>query len=293
MFSIRNCFIVILALLIPAGAFAGQPRCCSCSQQTVVGTYALAYEGTVINSTQGPVPAAGLFLITISREGKVAAHGYMAVGEDITPFGIEGESEISGEMIVNSDCTGTVDWEDGKIDELIILGGGNEISSIMISGGPLGAPIVTGKWKRISRIHDINHPLMGWGSRVIGTYVVQQSGYNFDPDLGFFVPGGWLGNMAIYHDNTIECRGIAMVGGTQMPFTFANGVWGDGELKCTVTGGGDIMAYGVQYAGHVEDWLIVLDGGNELWGIALSEPGGSPVSLMTAKRVSLRPIDLE
>ena len=293
MFSLKKCFIVIMALLIPAGAFAGQPRYRSCNQQNVVGTYALAYEGTVINSMQVPLPAAGLFIVTIDREGTVSAHGYMAVGDVITPFGIEGEPEISGEMIVNSDCTGTVDWEDGKIDELIIKGGGNEISSIMIEGGAMGAPIITGRWKRISRIPDINHPFMGWGSRVIGTYVVQQSGHNFDTELGFFVPGGWLGRMAVYHDHTIKCRGIAMVGGIQMPFTFANGVLGDGELKCTGTGGGDIMAYGVQYAGHVEDWFIVLDGGSELWGIALSEPAGSPVALMTAKRVSLRPVDLE
>ncbi len=127
---------------------------------------------------------------------------------------------------------------------------------------------------------------------VRGTYVAQQSGFNFVPEVGP-VPGGWLGHIVFYHDNTFECRGMAMPGGTQMPFTFANGVWEDGELECTATGIGDIMAYGVQYVGQVENWFVVLDGGSELWGIALSEPAGSPVSLVTAKRSSVWPISLK
>ena len=53
------------------------------------------------------------------------------------------------------------------------------------------------------------------------------------------------------------------------------------------------MAGGVQYFGELEHWMVALDGGNEFWGIALSEPSGVPVALMTAKRVSLRPEDLE
>ena len=287
----------ILVLLFPAVCLAGQP--CRCTQQNVVGTYVLAYEGTLLttleDSTQVPVPTAGLSIVMIDWPGTVSAHGYMAVGDNITQFGIEpNDPEMSGEIIVNSDCTGIVDWGDDMVGELIIQNGGSEISSIMISGGPLGSPIVTGRWKRISRIPDIKHPLVRrWSFVGIGgTYVLHQSGVNIIPGIGP-APGALLGLTSINDNGTLGFRGTAMVAGTYMPFTLVDGMWEEGELACTVRATGGIMAGGVQYFGEVEDWIVVLDGGNELWGIALSEPSGSPVTLLTAKRVSLRSEELE
>lgn len=295
MFTIRNCFIIIIALLVPTGVFAGQP--CRCSQQTVVGTYAVTAEGITImtlgDDTQMPVSVASLTITTINSDGEASSTGYVAVGDQIMPFGIGPEDPVMNSMItVNSDCTGTETLSSGQVAELIVHKGGNEISSIMVQGGQLGAPIVTSKWKRISRIPDINFPFMRRWSKVGGTYVTSQSGVTVIPGVGA-APDAFLGRASISHDGTLEFKGTAMAAGTYMPFTLADGMWEEGKFAFTGSITGGIMAGGVQYMGEVENWVVVLDGGNELWGISIAVPTGNPVALMKAKRVSRQPIILE
>jgi hypothetical protein len=255
---------------------------------------------TLEDDTQMPVPVASLTLVTINPHGEASSSGYMNIGGQIMSFGIEpGEPKLSSKITVRPDCTGmeefSIQYGGMNVEskaELIVQKGGDEISSIMIQGGDLVSPVVTGKWKRISRIPDINHPFIDWWSRVGGTYVTSQSGVNIIPEVGA-VPDAFLGRASISYNGTIEFRGTAMVGGTYIPFTLADGMWEEGELAFTGRVFGDIMAGGEDYMGEVENWVVVLDGGNELWGIALPVPNGNPVALMKAKRVSWRPIDLE
>jgi hypothetical protein len=283
MITMRNCSAAILASLFLAGSLAAQPN--RCTQRTVVGTYAFAYDGTVMMAgISAPVPVAGLSIVTIDPEGAVSAPGYMAVGGAPQWY-----PQMPGTITVNTDCTGTVDWGGGMVGELIVQDGGVEISSIMISGGPLGSPTVTGRWKKISRVLDIHHPCS-----VVGTYVARQSGIDI---TGFGpVPDALLGRVSVGYDGTIAMSGISMPGGNPMPITLADGEWEEGELACTGSITGNIIAdspMGPIEVGKVKEWFVVLDGSNELWGIIVEGPAGDPVSLGTMKRVSRQPAGLE
>ena len=294
MSTIRNCFITILAVLIPTGLFAGEPQCCTCSQQSVVGTYAVAAEGTVMMTLPGPtqifLPVAGLSIVTIDSHGTVSAPGYMAVGGAAQWY-----AQMPGIMTVNSDCTGLIEWKDGEetvmTGELIIHKGGDEINSIVIQGNPSLSPTITGRWKRISRVPDLYHQGVCSPDRVVGTYVAHQSGFNMVSGV-MPVPAALLGRVSIGYDGSIEMSGTAMVAGNQMPFTLEDGVWEEGELACTGTITGSIMAGGT-IRGEMEGWFVVLDHGNELWGIGIDDPSGNPVVLGTMKRISRLPVELE
>jgi hypothetical protein len=285
----RNCYTAILALLFLAGSLAAQPH--SCTQQTVVGTYALAFDGMVITS-QAPVPVAGLSIVMIDPSGIVNAPGYMAVGSAPQWY-----PQGPGAMIVNTDCTGEVAWKDGQgqtigIGELIVRDGGDEIDSIMIYSAS-GFPVITGRWKRISRVPDIDHPGMCSPHSVFGTYVAREKGVHVIPGAGP-VPGEMLARIAIDHSGTVAMSGMVMIAAnsTPMPITIANGKWVEGALACTGMGTGDLEVGGTKI-GSVEDWFVVLDGGNELWGISVADPIGNPVALWTVKRASHQPADQE
>ncbi len=295
MFTIRNFFFAILALLISAGSAAGQPRSFTCTQQTVVGTYAVAAEGTVLmtlpDMTQALLPVAGLSIVAIDSQGGVSAPGYIAVGGAAQYY-----PQMPGTITVNADCTGEIAWknlegETVMTGELIIHKRGNEINSILVQGSPLAAPTVTGQWKRISRVPDLQHQRVCRPGCVSGTYVARQSGVNIVDGVGA-IPAALLGLVSIDHSGEIEMSGTAMIAGTPMPFTLVNGLWEEGELACTGRTTGSIMAGGINNMGELEGWIVVLDGGNKLWGIAIETGSGSPVALGTMKRVSRRPMEL-
>jgi hypothetical protein len=277
----QNCYIAVPALLFLAGSLAAQPQ--RCAQQTVVGTYALAYDGTVIMA-QMPVPLAGLSIVTIDRQGEVSAPGYMSVGGAVQWY-----PQAPGTMTVNTDCTGEIGWKDDQgqttgTGNLMIRDGGDEINSIMIYSSA-GAPIITGRWKRISRVPDIGHPGVCAPHSAVGRYVARERGVHMIPGVGP-VPGAMLARGYIDYDGTIATSGTTVFAGNPIPITIANGKWEDGQLACTGRGTADVMAGGTQYIGQVEDWFVVLDGGNELWGISIADPTGNPVALWTVKRAS-------
>lgn len=239
-----------------------------------------------------PVPVADLSIVTIDSKGAVSAPGYMVVGGAAQWY-----PQMPGTITVNTDCTGEIAWKDLEgetvmASELIIHDGGDEINSILIEGGPLGAPTVKGQWKRISRMPNLYHQGVCQPGCVVGTYVARQSGVNMVDGVGA-IPATLLGRVSIDYNGTIEMSGTAMVAGNRMSFTLENGMWEEGELACTGWITGSIMAGGTIYTGELEGWIVVLEGGNELWGIATDDPSGNPVALGIMKRVSRLPMELE
>ena len=77
-----------------------------------------------------------------------------------------------------------------------------------------------------------------------------------------------------------------------MPFTLSDGVLEKGKLPFTYWASGTMMVDGIP-RGQVDNWIVALDGGNELWGIEISDPVGSPVLLITGDRTSRWPSELE
>jgi hypothetical protein len=298
MSAIRICSIIIPVLLMPTASFAWQPHCYTCSQQTIAGAYAFETEGTVImtleDGTQAPVPSASLSIITIDHEGSLSAHGYTVVGNQITQYGIGSDDPaMFGTITVNPDCTGIVKFDDGTISEVAIYERGNQLKSIMVSS-PSGFPAVTGWGKRISLRPDISCTRICCPNRVVGTYIISQRGINMTEEYGP-VPNAFMGSVSVHYNSTVEMKGSIMiaVAGAKIPFTFENGEWQEGELAYNGWMTGTVMAGGSQVLGQPENWFVVLDGGNELWGIALDDGGGNPVALTTMERVSLWPADLK
>jgi hypothetical protein len=242
---------------------------------------------------QVSAPSVGLSIITIDRKGIISASGYTVLGSQIIRYGIEPDDPaMAGRITVNSNCTGIVEWDGDTISELIVLEGGNEINSINISS-PVGAATATGRWKRISPIPDLHLPAgKRYPHRGVGTYVACQNGINMISGIGP-IPAALLGRASIHKDGSTEMSGTAVVAGKQMPFTFEDGEWEEGELACTGTLRASLMAGGIQYMGEIEGWFVVLDGGKEIWGISIADPSGVPVSLGIMKRVSMWPSDLK
>jgi hypothetical protein len=150
--------LALLALLSSRAPLQAQVQC---SLDTVQGTYAYTYQGTMLVPQTGavpyaPAPAAALGTLSIDYAGKMTGTGIAVVGDQV----LEGEM-VNASIQVNPDCTGVARWNmkiKGTdtvlpfqgIDRLIVLAQRGEILTISL-GAPAGKPVLLGVWTRISR----------------------------------------------------------------------------------------------------------------------------------------------
>jgi len=144
---------------VPYTRFQPQPPC---SIDTIRGTYAFQYDGAIMMAVPGmpqPVPVVGALIGvgSIGYRGQTSGRGSASIGGEAMEFEFSGSP---GATIVNRDCTATSKWmmpipgtdvPGEGMDKMVILDGGDEIWT-MIAKGVLGAPIILGKWTRISRV---------------------------------------------------------------------------------------------------------------------------------------------
>jgi len=293
----RNCifryvgFLAAVSLGVPVLA---QPM--RCSQGTVVGTYALSYDGTVLATAPGtsqtiPIPLAGLAVVSIDPSGAMWAVGVQNTGANSMqmPF------MPAGTMAVNSDCTGAVNWNPGMgTATMIILGDGEELNTMMTQCGPAaGGPcVIHGTWKRIYRwpsTVDVAHcsPV-----GVFGTYVYRQNGYIMVPAAGSPLPASvpftTLGFASFGYDGAAQGNGTVSTGGQTRQYGIANGNI-QAKSDCTGTFTANFISQGVNL-GQFQAWFVALDGGNQIWAIGTQDPSGKPVALGTMTRVSYMPM---
>ncbi|HUI58375.1 MAG TPA: hypothetical protein VLY04_25555 [Bryobacteraceae bacterium] len=287
---IRN--VAALAAVTFAIPLLAQPV--RCTQETVSGTYALSYEGTVLVTAPGtsqpvPVPGVGLAVVSIDSAGAIWAAGIQTIGGTSVQFPFV----PSGTMAVNSDCTGAVNWGLGMgTATMVILGEGQELNTMMTQCGPaVGGPcIIYGTWKRISRTPATVVPAQCSPGSVVGTYTVRQHGNLMSPQAGstylLATPGTLVGVASIGSDGSVKAAGTASVGGRTMPF----GMAGNLQMKsdCTATVTATLTSQGVTM-GQGQGWYVVVDGGNQLFGIEVQNPMGQPVTLGTMTRISTMP----
>ena len=274
--------VYIFGGLLVAGALVAQPT--NCTIDNVVGTYALAYQGTVMVPASGSQPsavlAAGLGLLSINWQGTISGPAYATMGGKLST------STMAGTMRVNSDCTGSIDWGAGSTATFVIIDQGNELNSMMLTAGGMG-PVIYGTWKKISRAtpqcsQDVVH----------GTYAFRHSGTTIMTPTGASqptpVPGTTLGAGSAGYDGSMVASGTTAVGGQVMQFNTANGkvvVNSD----CTLTLSATIQVGGTA-VGKTAWWGVALNFGNEIWGIQTQDPsGGSPVVLGTWRRIAAMP----
>ena len=275
-------FTAAAAALVFGSALPAQSM--HCTQETVVGTYALAYQGTVFIPQQGsqPVPmrGLGLQLVSIDAGGALTATGYQNIGGNAIYY-----PAMPGTIKVNPDCTGTLDWigvpAGSARSALIIFHGGGQINVLVLTS-PIGFTTVYGAMKRVSRVPTTVQPAPCSESNVFGTYAFQENGSLMAPAA---VPLAEMSINPVTLDGTFTGTGILSAGGQSVPVAVTTGQI---QLNpdCTWTQVADVTSQGVSI-GQARYWGVVLDGGDTLWGIDLSQlPSGKAISLRTGTRIS-------
>ena len=263
---------ILLHLTMWIGSAMAQPS--RCTPDLALGIYAFAYEGYLMRPTEreARVPIAGLALISIDSQGVISGQGYegrQSIGGGVV------QKSLNGAIQINSDCTGTVDWGGGVTEKLVASGDGQEIYSLQTASS--SPPVVTGRWKRISRVPRTVDPAQCQPGNMTGRYVNELHGFilGFPPRVSqlYAMPLAAVTSGSFWPSGLAIGRGIGSQGGVTSLIGINTQWWGYPD--CTF------------HLGHLESqtdvWGVVLDGGNELWGIALSGYLG------TWRRIAMQP----
>jgi hypothetical protein len=130
-----------------------------CTPDMVHGVYAATYEGMFLLPVQGqtqPVaaPYSGIFAMTFGYGGRGTGNATMSMAGTILDFVF-----TDAAITVNADCTATVNWKGAPkgmaigngTDKFVVLNYGDEMISVQTQNTG-GAPIIIGKYKRISNV---------------------------------------------------------------------------------------------------------------------------------------------
>ena len=274
----KNGYIVLFLLTSSAGtALRAQPN--SCAQETVVGTYAVAIRGTVIASGPGgtytPVPIASLGVATIDSEGAVSLTGYQSIGGQVSP------AQMKGTVTVNSNCTASATFTGGITGTLVVNGGGGEMTFLMLAGGSLGSPTVSGDWKRISRASNAVTQGECAPDSLAGIYAYQSSGTVMMTLPGASqpapVPVATVG-VGSATRGTVAATLTASVGGAIVPLAITSVAPVQVNSDCTASATVNVTSQGALVGPH-QDFFVVLDGGNTLWDLTTKDFLGQSVEL--------------
>jgi hypothetical protein len=271
-------FILAACGLLFAGGVQAQENLCS--QNTVVGTYALAYQGTVFMTPVVSAPSAGVAQVSIDPEGNIAATGYQTIGGQIAQGPMPGRIEVHG------DCTASIYWQGDGSATANVLNNGDEINSMMVaSGKPM---VVYGTWKRISRTQSEMMPPCSVAS-ISGIYAFRMYGSIITTPAGATgpvpLPVAHVGSVSIGHDGKTTGKGTASLGGQVISYELAGNTVVNAD--CTFTT--PVTITSVAAAGQGAIWGVVLQGHEQLLGIITKDAAGVPICLGTWTRISAMP----
>lgn len=282
----KNGCIMLLLLASSAGTIL-RAQTNPCTQDTIAGTYAVAIRGTVIapgpNGAYAPVPIASLGVATIDAEGGVALAGYQSIGGQVSP------EQMNGTVTVISDCTAKAAFTGGITGTLVLSGGGDEMTFLMLAGGSFGRPIASGDWKRISRAYDaVPHGQCAPDS-LAGPYVYQSSGTVMVTQPGAAqpvpVPVATVGVGSAIRGGTVAATVTASVGGTIVPLEITSVAPVKVNSDCTAGATVNVTSQGAPVGQH-QDFFVVLDGGNSLWDLTTKDFLGQSVEFGTWTRIA-------
>ena len=277
----RHCGFVLPFFL--CSMLPGQPA--QCTQDTVVGAYAIATQGTMLvpspaGGQPSALPAASLAILSIDSQGQMSGLGFGALGGTVSP--ISG----AGSIQVNPDCTAIVKTAMGTTSYDVILGEGEEIRGLMFQG-PGVIPLIQGIGRRISRIPATVAATQCSAADVHGTYAFTHQGTYIIPQSG--TPQSvsqtalMIGLASIDYEGRLSGSGKSSIGNNSMDFTIARG-----QLivnpDCSARVRMSIQSEPLTDEG--ESWIAVLEGGSELWAIQTSSSLAKPVVTGSWKRLS-------
>jgi hypothetical protein len=275
----------ILSLLVVPVLCAPLLAQMPCTQQTVVGTYAFLQQGNTLVTLPGAVqpvalPFAALAAVSIDSAGAISGEGYGALAGQVA------QASANGSIQVNPDCTASSTPENGIVDTNVILDGGNEIRGLMLQS-PVGKPVIQGVGKRISRAPGIVRPRRCSLAKVHGTYGITHQGIYMTPQPGTSqpipVPALILGEVSIDSQGGLMGGGTISLAGTAMKYEIVRGqIQSDSDCTAIV----QLSVKSGALADEGKAWMVVLEGGDELWLIQTESQRVGPVVTGIWKRMS-------
>lgn len=283
--SISSYFVPAALLLALAGVALAQPN--YCTQEMVVGTWAVAAQGTILMPGPGnsvlPIPAANLGIAAIELDGAMSSFSYNNVGGQITP------GSMDGSITVNSDCTATVTWQTGITGTLLVLDEGKTMTSVMTSAGPMRNAVIYGDWKRISRVPNTLVAEQCAPNSFSGVYSLRMTGTIMVPQTGstpaVAAPTVLLGIGSTHPNGTATGTAAASVGGQLMTMDVTAVDMPAINPDCTAMITWNHTAAGTPL-GQSKQYVVVLDGGNEVWVLPVENFRGLPIQMATWTRIS-------
>jgi len=276
--------VLFLPLLVCAAA-SGQPA--RCTQETIVGTYAAKSQGFISMIPPGAsqpvaVPIASLSLGSLDDKGNVAAHGYISVGGQV-----QSVSDFEGKVKVNSDCTAVMQGP-GTTFDLVIHDEGATMEGL-VAQFPVGKPIGIGTWKRISRIPSTVDPKQCSEASLHGVYAFNADGIfivSLPDHTTTPAPFAVNGYNSIGYDGKVTATGAGSLGGQ----TGSVQITGNVSVQPDCSGTGTFSLAYLGQTSSLQDWFVVLDGGNEVWIMMTEASGMQPIALETWTRNSPIPL---
>jgi len=279
-----TCVVALALVLVLVGAAPGlaQPR--RCAQHMVVGTYALAVQGSTLMTLPGQslpasLPFASLAIVSIDGEGVMTGIGKAALA------GRVGESVVSGHIHVNADCTADVTTGVGTASTDVIVDNGEELIGLMIEF-PAGKPALMGTARRISRAPlSVDGPCRP--HRPHGLYAVSYQGSYMIPLPGVPqpvpMPALMIGLVSVEHSGHVTGHGTASITGQSMPYDIVDGQL-DMDEGCTAVVEMKVDSGGIVDTG--KSWMVSFRDGDEFWAIQTESHTVLPVVAGKWKRVS-------
>jgi hypothetical protein len=278
---------LLLALLVGTPALAQPSRC---TQHTVVGTYALAVQGSTLVTQPGStqaigLPFASLSIVSIDSTGAMSGVGYGSFAGQVA------HGPVGGSIQVNPDCTAIVRTSAGTTSTDVILDGGDEIVGLMFEF-PMGKPVAMGTARRIARAPQRATTEWNRGPSLNGTYAAQYQGSYMMSTPGapqpIPVPALMLALVSIDHQGHLTGSGTISLAGNAMPFEIAGGEV-EVNADCTATVGMSVRS--ASLADEGKSWMVILGEGDELLAIQIESQTAAPVVAGTWKRISDRSSD--
>jgi hypothetical protein len=257
-----------------------------CSLSTVRGTWAYQSRSTVMMTLPGvatpvPVPAVSMGIEKINYQGRFTVRGTISLGGQVQA------TNATGSIQVNPDCTGTDTYTAGGLqgaDRLVILENGNEMR-MMPATFPLG-PIAGVAYLRRLSWGDAQCT----GDMVRGVYAGTTEGYFVVPGISQPLPVAGMPVVTFQYGGIGNGNSTASMAGSPADFTFSQLVMAV-ESDCTATlkwSATSKQAPGQTFAGTMK--YIVLNNGNELFGMETDAGSfGLPI-ILNLKRISLVPL---
>lgn len=284
-------------LTFASGLLSGQPP--RCTQDSVVGSYAIAAQGNMLITPAGAaqplsVPIANLALVSVDSQGRMAGQGFGSLGGTVS------QTPGAGSIQVNPDCTAIVTTAAGTKSIDIVLDQGQEIRGLMTQA-PAGKPVVQGAGRRIcrfgshpffcnARFQTVFRPAECSAADVRGVYAVTYQGTYMVSQPGVTqpvpVPSLITALATVDYEGRLSGRGTATMAGDPQDYQILNGQVAV-QPDCSATVQMSVSTGSLTDQG--KSWVVVLDGGNELWAIQTESLAGKPVLAGVWRRLSAIP----